>query len=380
MKHTDELIFWFDQPPKVSLGAFNYVVEQWGCNVIYVIDHQLGAHRKLIGWDETSFPGVNIVMLDEQGNQTKCIEQIFQLHPNAIHIVNGFFSNIERKIRKYILHRGLKLGFMSERPTILKYDSSIKQMIKNHLLPFKYKLAYRRYKSDVRFVLPLGLEGKHEFESFGWPKDKLYNFMYCPVLAELCTQTSNQHIEGIRFLYVGRFVKKRLATVMESVERLKGEKWSLELVGGYGADAKEIINWCNRTKNVSFGGTWPADEVGKKMQDYDVYLLATQYDGWNAQINEAIHAGLGVITTDEAVSDELISASGSGIVVQAKDDNAFYQAMQNVVEHPEIVLTWKIKAKEYRKKIHGNTVGQYLIDILDYTFYDKKNKPQCPWL
>ena len=37
MDKRDELIFWFDQPPKVSKGAFNYVSKHWGNKVIFIV-------------------------------------------------------------------------------------------------------------------------------------------------------------------------------------------------------------------------------------------------------------------------------------------------------------------------------------------------------
>lgn len=380
MSNRDELIFWFDQPPKVSLGAFNYVSAHWGNKVLYIADHGFGEHRKMINWDNSDYGDAELLLLSEQQNEEEFIKEIFEKYPNAIHIMNGLFSTIEKKIRKYVKKTGVKLAVHSEKPFITKQNISFKQAIKNVLLPIKYRISHIKYNKYVKALISLGLNGKECFEKCGWSSEKTYSFMYCAELAELGDDIVEQHDE-IRFLYVGRFDENRLAVALKAFDTLKDKNgWNLTLVGGYGKYADTTKAWIDAHERVQYGGLWPSDEVGKRMQDYDVYLLATGMEGWNAQLNEAINAGMGIITTDEAVSDEMVTAANNGIVVKAHSVEEFAKALETAIDNPEMVRKWKQNAYAYRHKIKGNVVGEYLMDILDYTFYDKNEKPKCPWL
>ena len=382
MNKRDELIFWFDQPPKVSLGAFNHVSQHWGNKVMYIADHGFGEHRKMINWDNTDYADAELVLLSEIENQEEYIKSVFEQYPNAVHIMNGFCSTIEAKIRNYVKRENVKLVVHSEKPLGSKRAFTIEKGIRNILTPFKYKRIYREYKDYVDAVVPLGVWGKKLFESYGWPEDKVFSFMYCPELCKV-KDIPIEESEKVRFFYVGRFNYKSrgLDLIMNVFDKLAdSDKWSLNIAGGYGDKKDEVINWATNTKNVSYLGLLPAETVGDNMQQCDVYLVPTRADGWNSQINEAINAGVGVICADEAVSDEVIEASGAGVVVKASDVNALYNAVKNVLDNPQITKEWREKAKAYRHRIKGDIVGDYLIDILDYTFYDKEEKPSCPWL
>ncbi len=382
MSKRNELIFWFDQPPHVSKGAFNYVSEHWGNKVIFIADHEFPEHRKLIGWDDAQYGAAEMVYLSKQENPDEYIRNIFEKYPNAVHIMNGFFSTIESKISPYVKKAGIKLAVHSEKPLVPRRGYSFKKWLRKTLIPIKYKKKYLEYKDYVAAVIPLGVWGKELFEESGWPQDKVFSFMYCPILKTLSLDGDVQMNDPMRFLYVGRlnYSTRALDVLMKSFEGLPTDSWHLDLVGGYGDKRDEVFAWAEKQKNVSILGVWPAHEVGIRMKDYDIYVTPTKVDGWNSQLNEALNAGISVITTNEAVSDEMIIAANAGMVVSAYSVSEFKTAVKTAIKKPEMVAQWKMNAKNYRHRIQCDVVGEYFMDILDYTFYNKTEKPQCPWL
>ncbi len=381
-KGRDELIFWFDQPPKVSLGAFNYVANNWGNKVMYISDHGYGEHRKLINWDNSDYGDAETVILSELDNEQEFIKEIFDKYPDAIHIMNGFCSTIESKIRQYVKRDGVKLVVHTEKPLGSKHSFTFEKLVRNFLTPIKYKRICKEYSAYVDAVIPLGKWGKELFESYGWDRDKVFPFMYCPILSDV-NEMAHTKGEKVRFLYVGRFNYKSrgLDLLMKSFDKLADDdRWSLSLGGGYGDKKDEVISWAKNNPKVNYMGILPAETVGNVMCEHDVYIVATRADGWNSQINESLNAGSGVITSDEAVSDELIEASGAGFVVRANSVSSLYKAILKVLDNPEIVDDWRSKALEYKNRITGSSVGSYLTDILDYTFYNSGEYPICPWL
>ena len=382
MSNRDELIFWFDQPPKISLGAFNYVAKEWGNKVLYIADHDFGAHRKMIKWDNADYGNAEMIILSTLENPEEYIKGVFEKYPNAVHIMNGFYSSIGAKINPYIKKEGVKLAVHTEKPLGSRRGFTFEKWLRNLVTPIKYKKNYNEYKDWVDVVIPLGVWGKQLFESYGWSKEKVFSFMYCTPLQPV-EDVADRNDGKVKILFVGRlnYKARGLDVLMKAFDKLpETDNWSLDIVGGYGEKKDDVKAWADSKKNVSFLGPWPADEVGKRMTEYDVYVTTSKADGWQAQINEALNAGISVICTDETVSDEMVTASGAGIVVRAADVKALHKALITAIDNPQLVKEWKEKAKEYRHRIKGDMVGDYLIDILDYTFYDKEERPSCPWL
>ena len=296
--------------------------------------------------------------------------------------MNGFFSDIESKISPYVKKEGVKLVVHSEKPLVPRKGYTFKKWLRKVLIPLKYKKKYREYKNYVDAVIPLGVWGKELFEGHGWDKNKVFSFMYCPILKQVSLDNESQGNNPMRFLYVGRlnYSTRALDVLMKSFEDLQTDSWHLDLVGGYGDKKDEVFAWAEKQKNVSILGPWHSEEVGVRMKDYDVYVTPTKIDGWNSQLNEALNAGLAVITTNEAVSDEMVEAANAGFVVAAYSTLEFKNAVKAAVDNPMMVIEWKKNAKNYRHRIQVDIVGEYFIDILDYTFYGKEERPQCPWL
>jgi glycosyltransferase involved in cell wall biosynthesis len=219
---------------------------------------------------------------------------------------------------------------------------------------------------------------------YGWKRDIMFPFMYNPVIFIKKDAAIRETVQDgkIRFLYVGRFYfkTKGIDILMKATEMLKGN-WQLDLVGGYGKDKEKVINWVKKQRNVDFIGSWQSQDVCTNMMGYDVIVVPSRCDGWNLLANEAIYAGIGTIITDKATSDELISTSGAGMVVPADNPKAMAKAMQQVIDNPDLAKQWKENTENYRDRTLPKTVGEYFMDVLDYTFYNYgQNRPRCPWL
>lgn len=381
MSKRNELIIWFETPPKVSKGAFNYVTEKWGNKVLYVINRDFGAERKLTNWNDGNFGKAELIYLSEMDNSDQAIEDIFKTYPNAIHILGGFTNAMQFRVRKYVLKDGVKLGLFSERPDTMGgwFEKTARKMY----FQYKYRKLRALFEPYLSVVFPLGRLGVETFASFGWSKEIMYPFMYNPVINIPKERAIVKKNNTVRFLYVGRFYYKTkgIDTLMKATKYLKGD-WSLDLVGGYGKNADEVIEWVNSQENVNYLGAWQSQDVCRNMTQYDVVVVPSKYDGWNLLPNEALHAGIATIATDEAVSDEMISTSGAGVVVPSNNPQKMAKAMQKAIDCPEELKQWKKNCESYIERISSERVGEYFMEILDYTFYNKSSseKPKCPWL
>lgn len=373
------LVFWFDQPPKVGKGCFNYITKVWPGKVIYAYTHGFSEIRKSVNWDDGDYG--DAVMIDLSQDTAKKVEEIFNTNDGAVHIVGGFKSRVIQYLDKYIFSNKYNFVCFSERPGV--YGKWWKRLIKRVYVPVSEKMIAKKYQPYFKAYLPLGRLGVDENKEYGWQDEKLYPFMYDPVD---CVTDKNIYSvkEPMKFLYVGRFSRytKGTDTLVKALDLVTSDKnlYSIDFVGGYGDMKDEVISWTQRNENAAFLGSWNSMDVGNNMKKYDVCIVPSKFDGWNLLINEAMRAHIGVIATDQAVSHELVENSGAGIVVKAGKPKAMAKAIEYAVENPGEVAEWKQKAKEYSPKISSESVGDYVIDVIKHECLGiGEERPVCPW-
>ena len=319
----------------------------------------------------------------EKDLDTFARESIFE-NWEDVYVFGGFLGDVGRVLRLYHKIGGEKAVIITEKPSVrpARHFNALIQMLKRLKARWSYGKAYRAVARSIRAVLVTGEKGVKQLKSFGIPEDKLYNFMYTHIEENVLCEASPPS-DKVRFVYVGRFnyLNRGMDALICTFEKIKQKNWTLTLVGGYGEDAEEIIAWATKKEGVYYLGAWKRDSVIKNLQDYDVCISPTRIDGWRVQVNQAIMAGIGTITTEEAISDELIKASDTGVVVDAFKRNALFHAVSELLESPSVVEKWKRNAMSYRACISNRKVAEYFNEILVCaTTQGEKLKPRCPWL
>lgn len=378
------LIIWREVMPDVEKGAFGFVSENWGNKVMCFYLKEPLKERIECGWGEHSYAKVEVVYIPEGTNSIDFIDEIVNQYPDAIHL---FFGGLRHSLKKYLdayIKRvsETKLVEIAEKPLLTGRFKLLRKIAKKTL----YKILFKKYNKHIDVLLAMGEKGVNRYLEYGFNR-AIYPFMYNPVLnidSKSITQNDIIVNHSIKFLYIGRFDYKfkgcqyLIKTFDDLSEELNG-KWELTLVGGYGTDKDEIIEWANKKNYVSYGGSWEQKDIIHKMSAYDICLVPSIEDGWNLTPNFAIHAHVGSIISDEATSHELIEASNAGVVYKYNDLKALKWHIENAINNHEIVVQWKKNTFPYLNRISSNNVGSYFIDIMDYTFFNTDKKPICPW-
>jgi glycosyltransferase involved in cell wall biosynthesis len=271
------------------------------------------------------------------------------------------------------------IGVLTERPTFM--GGRFELLLRYVYSFFKYRKIFYQFKDHTSFLLPLGMAAVNNYRTYGWSDEKMFNFMYNPNIPKRLSSRILSDEETLRFVFIGRFYNKTkgIDTLLNACKKLEGN-WSLDLVGGYGPDKDATIRLAETLEHVNFIGAWKADDVVTKLSEYDVAVVPSKYDGWNLLANESVHAGIGCIISDEAVSHEIIENSGSGKVFKAKHIVELAEIMQECIDHKQIVNTWKENTKTFVDNITEETVGKYLISILKYVVGYSNKRPKCPWI
>ena len=308
---------------------------------------------------------------------------VFEQNKEAIFVFGGFSGNVGKLLKLYNAFWGKNAIVITEKPSVRptkKFDRLIR-LLKRYKTRIVYGRAYRDVADSVRAILVTGQKGVRQLKSFGIPEEKLYNFMYTHI-DETILPKEKTPSDKVKFVYVGRFnyLYRGMDSLIYAFDKLERDDWTLDLVGGYGEDAEEIIEWASKRKNIRYIGSWESNQVINNLQDYDICISPTRIDGWRIQVNQAIMAGIGTITTEEAISDELIKESDTGIVVDAFDKKQLYKAVNYVLDNKNTISTWKDNTKDYKQFILNDRISDYFQKILDYSCLNKGDKPRCPWI
>lgn len=113
-------------------------------------------------------------------------------------------------------------------------------------------------------------------------------------------------------------------------------------------------------------GTKPQTEVPLFMQQADVFILPSVYDGWGAVVNEALQAGCYVVCSDAAGASDLMRQDERlgkvfhrGDAEQLADSMAWCNThIQEIRENRDFRKQW---ADEH---ISGKAVARYMINCL----------------
>ena len=373
-----DIIFWLNTPPVACRGVFNEVSRLWKGKTYYVCAEKMSEERIMTQHGENDYAEAEYLEIDPTVEDY--VDQFIKTHIDDFHVFNGYKGATSKYIDQiYLKNKNAKIIIWAERPA---YKGA---GIKKLLLSIPYTLSHikytYKYKNKTKAFLPLGTAGVNAYRRLGWPQEKLFPFMYLPVMQENLPKCDFNVENTPRFVYVGRFRKmwKGIGVLTKACDMLANENFSIDFVGGYGENKDEVIEWINRTPQATFQGTWPINELCSNLQEYDICVVPSSFEGWNVTVNQAIMAGIGCICTDQAVSNELIENSKSGCVIKAKSPSELAKAMKMAIENPNLFREWKEKAYSYRSRITSRICAEYFINILRFV-NGEGDRPLPPWV
>ena len=118
--------------------------------------------------------------------------------------------------------------------------------------------------------------------------------------------------------------------------------------------------------HVEFLGPVSADAVKQHIDEADVLVLASRFDGWGMVLNEAASLGLPLVATDSVgAAHHLIDTGVNGFRVPAGDVDAIANAMYSYVENPEAVKAHGMASLRVFERWTPRANTQRLLEILD---------------
>jgi glycosyltransferase involved in cell wall biosynthesis len=149
----------------------------------------------------------------------------------------------------------------------------------------------------------------------------------------------------VTFFFCGQMIERKgVDLLLRAFDQLvmKGVDAQLLLVGREADLPKFLaaVNPATRSR-VRYEGFQPPERLPEYFGRSDVFVLPSRHDGWGVVINQALAAGLPIITSDAVGAGlDLVEGGINGLRVAANDVAALYRSMETFALNPEIVREW----------------------------------------
>lgn len=190
-----------------------------------------------------------------------------------------------------------------------------------------------------------GMNPEHDyFLTYGAKKEEIVQFPFTSLYQKdivkkipSCEEKKKLRAElGIEadamILFVGQFIhRKGIDILLNAAKNLPGDPYILIVGGEPTEEYREIIR-DNGLLNVHFCAFMSREELAKYYLASDIFVLPTREDTWGLVVNEAMAAGLPVITTMNCVAGrELVENGVNGYLVETENAEALHCAMEDLL-------------------------------------------------
>jgi glycosyltransferase involved in cell wall biosynthesis len=182
-----------------------------------------------------------------------------------------------------------------------------------------------------------------------------------PAVGEARQYTSAQG-RPLKLLFVGGLSQRKgIADLFAAVEAL-GQRVELTVVGRKASDNCAALNQAlTRHRWIP---SLPHAEVLALMREQDVLVFPSLFEGFGLVITEAMSQGTPVITTERTAGPDLIEHGYNGWLVEAGSTPALQQAIEELLQNPELVAKAGQAAMETARKRPWKIYGQELAAAL----------------
>jgi glycosyltransferase involved in cell wall biosynthesis len=194
--------------------------------------------------------------------------------------------------------------------------------------------------------------------------------------------SSKDEIERVRrilntkhiILYVGGLIKrKNVDKIIKAIYNLRKKNLDVGLlIVGQGPEIKSLYNlvWkMNLAYHIKFLGWIPFHRLANYYLAADVFVFPAENEPWGLVINEALEAGIPIVTTKSVGAEELIVNNINGVLINKIDEKNIAEGITKCLSN-KIDINNNIILK-IRKKYNYKTMANLFINALLKIYYNK---------
>lgn len=143
-----------------------------------------------------------------------------------------------------------------------------------------------------------------------------------------------QYDMPLKFVMVARFCdQKDHETLLNAFAKVDKKQWRLTLLGGGNSNAiKQLSNKLGVSDRIDFVGE--VSDVSKFLENSDVFILISNWEGFPISIIEAMRIGLPIIASDVGGVSEAVEEHRNGYLIPRKDTGTLEHILLGIVNSP----------------------------------------------
>ena len=325
-----------------------------------------GAERVVVNLllyhDRTKYQPICICLGNPKGTH---YERLVQEHQIPLHFLGkgdkadyGVYKKLDALFRRYrpqVVHTHL-LGLNYAYPLMIKHRTPVRVYTVHSLAGKDMGVRVGQITRTLAFryrigkVVPVAIaeEVRHTIEqTYGYKNAPLIpngipTEEYAPN-PERRTRWRAEHgiePEALVITHVGRFVAlKNHALLVNAFRRLKASMpLYLVLVGGgeLENEVRQQVQALGLTERVKMLGI--RADIPDILNASDIFVLCSRVEGNPMSVQEAMASGLPVVGTRVGGIPELVEEGKSGLIVPSDDEPALADAIQSLIDQPELRL------------------------------------------
>jgi colanic acid/amylovoran biosynthesis glycosyltransferase len=329
------------------------------------------------------FTGVEVHSLDEFNR----LRQVAEL---AYFKLTGGFRFMEkvcsmRQARVFHVHfgyHGAKMAAMARKLGIPAICSFYGDDAYNFPLRRGSHVYHQLFTSFNR-VLVLGQEMRNQLIRLGCPPQKiLIHHFGTPVQSVLYQQREIKPGEPIRFMLASNLVQKKGVDIaLRAFAKLApAYSFTVDILGEgpLEAELKLLANQLGLTARVNFYRFKPHDKLIEHMHTAHVFVQASRTtkdnrkEGTPAVLMDALASGMPVVSTRHSDIPEVVVDGLNGFLAEENDVDSLVQALQKVLEHPEVIGQLGKHGREYVAREFDAQVQAQRLEQIYFSLMEEK--------
>ena len=190
-------------------------------------------------------------------------------------------------------------------------------------------------------IAAIGTWAERDYAS-RFPNTRIFNIPYHCALAPFASAPRPTREQGvISFFFCGQMIARKGVDQLLAAFATLPENARLLLVGRE-AELPQMLACLAAPvrERVRYAGFQSPDALPQFFAQANVFVLPSRYDGWGVVVNQALGAGLPIISSDcVGAAYDLVREGENGFIFPADDATALAAAMQRYATNPALAIT-----------------------------------------
>ena len=374
MKQIETIYFWLFFKPFAIKGLIESLSKTFSGKVCCVILGDQPKEREETNTEQES-ESISYLYINKKNFRKNIKLLISEIH-NSVHFFNGYkgkMNYIIKEVYKKKNNNNTNYVWMEKTNSYGRFAK-----IKEALRYVENRYYYYSINPKVRAIFPISSVACSQYIHYGWNKNKVYPFFYCPKSYNFENATKSFD-NKLKCLYVGRLTEEKgVDLLIYSFDNLDVKNVSLDIIGNYGSLADNVKIWAKNRVNINMHGTLPIDKVYEIMPRFDLILIPSHVEGWNVNVNIAVLTNTPILTTSNNPSSEVVLAFEGGEVTE-DTPMAFHKALKQFIVDSDKLSYYRNNLILLSNKLEPRTLAKYVMKCLDHSL-NLGVKPNPPWL